>query len=98
MARFAVVNKENKVVNVCEWEGAEWLPPKGHYVVRHDKCDIGDTYDAENHVFIKPAPQQQPIIEAMEMAPLSQEPTMMDMMQLIKDLQAEVNALKGNNP
>lgn len=53
--RHAIVDKENKVVNVVIWEGASWLPPKGHYVVRHDKCDIGDIYDPTTNSFKKPA-------------------------------------------
>ena len=52
--RQAIVNKENKVVNVVIWEGASWLPPRDHYVVRHDTCNIGDIYDAKTNSFIKP--------------------------------------------
>jgi hypothetical protein len=57
MARHAIVNKENKVVNVVIWEGAEWLPPRNHLVV-HDKtelCNIGDMYDPKTNLFIKPS-------------------------------------------
>ena len=36
------------------WEGAEWLPPRNHWVVQNDTVDIGDTYDDANNVFIKP--------------------------------------------
>lgn len=52
--RHAVVNKDNKVVNVVIWNGAEWLPPRNHYVIRCDNCDIGDTYDPQKKEFIKP--------------------------------------------
>lgn len=51
--RHALVNQENKVVNVIIWEGAQWLPPHNHYVVRCDQCDIGDTYNPETNTFIK---------------------------------------------
>lgn len=56
MSRFAIVNTENKVVNVIIWEGAEFLPPRNHLVV---KCptgytNIGDTYDSDTNTFIKP--------------------------------------------
>lgn len=52
--RHALVDKNNKVVNVIIWDGSSWLPPKDHYVVRHDNCDVGDTYDQVNNCFIKP--------------------------------------------
>jgi hypothetical protein len=52
--RHAVVNQQNKVVNVIIWEGSPWQPPKDHYVVRSDKCDIGDTYDPATNSFRKP--------------------------------------------
>jgi len=59
MSRFAIVNAENKVVNVIIWEGGEFLPPRDHMVV---KCptghtNIGDTYDVSNNSFIKPVVQ-----------------------------------------
>lgn len=54
MARFAVVNQGGLVVNVVEWEGAEWLAPKDHYVVLAPAGDIGDSYDFEQDAFIKP--------------------------------------------
>ena len=52
--RHAIVNKDNKVVNVVIWQGASWLPPMNHYVINciDEKCDIGDTYDPVNKVFI----------------------------------------------
>lgn len=53
--RHAIVNKDNVVVNVVIWSGAEWLPPRNHYIVRHDQCDIGDIYDASTNSFKKPA-------------------------------------------
>ena len=59
MARHAIVNKDNKVVNVVIWEGAEWLPPRDHLVVNcpDGRCDIGDIYDPKTNSFSKP-PQQ----------------------------------------
>ena len=56
MARHALVNKDNKVVNVVIWEGAEWLPPQDHYVIQDDNVDLGDIYDPEKKIFIKNAP------------------------------------------
>ncbi len=44
--RFAIVDSTTLfVVNVCEWEGAEWLPPFGTYIVQSDGANIGDSYD-----------------------------------------------------
>lgn len=41
----AIVDKENKVVNVVWWTGDAWTPPKDHMVIRSDVMSIGDTYD-----------------------------------------------------
>jgi len=58
--RHAIVEaKTKKVVNVIVWEGAEFLPPRGHLVVRSDKCDIGDTYDEVNNSFLKEQKEQE---------------------------------------
>lgn len=54
MSRHAVINKNNVVVNVIIWDGREWLPPKDHYVIRSDYCNLGDTYDRLRNEFIKP--------------------------------------------
>lgn len=44
--RHGIVNaKTGKVVNIILWEGASFLPPAGHYVVRHDEIDVDDDYD-----------------------------------------------------
>ena len=53
--RPAIVNKDNVVVNIIIWEGAEFLPPRDHLVVRSDACDIGDLYDEDKNIFVKPA-------------------------------------------
>ncbi len=46
--------KTGLVRNVIIWEGAEWTPPRDHYVV-HD-CDgvIGDYWDQDNNCFYTP--------------------------------------------
>lgn len=51
--KHAIVNKENKVINIIMWEGEEWLPPRDHLVVRCDVCNIGDIYDPVRNVFKK---------------------------------------------
>lgn len=52
--RHAIVDQNNKVVNVVVWQGSEWLPPRNHYVINcvDGRCDIGDTYDPVKKVFI----------------------------------------------
>lgn len=53
MARHAICNQDGLVINVIEWDGAEWLPPKNCYVVFSPVCDIGDSYDLEKDEFIR---------------------------------------------
>ncbi len=53
--RFAIVDSVTlKVVNVCEWEGAEWLPPTGTYIVHAPRAGIGDTYSPLLGTFTPP--------------------------------------------
>jgi len=56
MYRYAICrNADHFVVNVIIWDGqTKWAPPAGHYVVRHDQCDIGCTYDPESNTFAYP--------------------------------------------
>jgi len=52
--RYAVVNEKGHIVNVIIWDGtSKWTPPVGHFVVRHDKCDIGDRWDKDSKQLIK---------------------------------------------
>jgi len=51
--RHAIVDKAGEVVNVVIWEGAEWMPPRDHYVVRDDGCDVGDLYNFDKGTFTK---------------------------------------------
>lgn len=53
MARHAIVNAQGVVVNIVDWEGAEWLPPRGHLIVASEVCDVDDLYDDETKVFTK---------------------------------------------
>lgn len=58
--RHAIVDAQTKeVVNVVLWEGKEWLPPRGHLVVRSDHCDVGDIYDEATNAFKKPQSQKE---------------------------------------
>ena len=50
--RYAIIeNESRKVVNVVMWEGAEWLPPRNHLVIRSDKANIGDSFDETTMAF-----------------------------------------------
>lgn len=55
MSRHAIVDKDNKVVNVIIWEGSEFLPPRNHMVIhcKDGNCDIGDLYDQASNTFTK---------------------------------------------
>lgn len=55
MARHAIIDNQNKVVNIVLWDGAEWLPPRNHTVVDvTDKdCHIGDTYEPQANTFTR---------------------------------------------
>lgn len=53
MTRHAVIDQNGNVVNVIEWDGAEFLPPRNHLVVQSEICDIGDTYEDRAEVFTK---------------------------------------------
>lgn len=59
--RHALVNSENKVVNVVVWNGHPWIPPVGHMVVQDDKVNIGDIYDPITHTFTRPKQEEQPL-------------------------------------
>lgn len=51
--RIAIINSEtNKVVNVCKWEGKEWLPPKGTFIVEDTRVNIGDEWNPETETIV----------------------------------------------
>lgn len=54
--RHAVINPENKVVNVILWDGvAPWRPPFGHIAVpAEDWVGIGHSYDPLRNAFSVP--------------------------------------------
>lgn len=42
--RWAVIDAENTVVNVIEWDGvAPWAPPEGCRAIESDTLNPGDT-------------------------------------------------------
>ena len=53
--RFAIIDSVTlQVRNTCEWEGAEWLPPFGTYIVQSDSANIGDEYAPLLNTFTRP--------------------------------------------
>ncbi len=57
MDRYAVINSQNKVVNIVKWDGvSKWSPPAGCIVVLSEAgAGIGGTYDPNTKVFTPPA-------------------------------------------
>lgn len=53
MARYAIVDQNNRVVNVVIWDGSEWLPPRNHSIIPHDSANVGDDYDPATNTIIK---------------------------------------------
>ena len=54
MYRYAVCDKENKVINVIKWDGkSPWSAPKDCYSVKIDgiRVSIGDTYAVGSKTF-----------------------------------------------
>lgn len=54
--RWAIINKDNEVVNVCIWDGpkTEWIPPRGHLIVQCAfEVGIGWKYNPEKNIFFK---------------------------------------------
>lgn len=54
MCHAIVDGKTMEVINLIIWEGAEWLPPRGCYVIRSDEAKLGDKYDPKTNTFISP--------------------------------------------
>lgn len=55
MDRYALVNQQGQVVNVIIWDGiAEYLPRQGCSLIFAPIGDIGDSYDFDQDIFIKP--------------------------------------------
>ncbi len=50
--RHAIIDPKTGLVrNVVVWEGAEWLPPRDHYVVHDCEGLIGDYWDQDRKCF-----------------------------------------------
>jgi hypothetical protein len=53
LVRHAIIDRKNVVVNIIVWEGAEWLPPRMHTVVRTEVAELGDIWDPLSRSFVK---------------------------------------------
>lgn len=52
--KFAIINKDNVVVNVIIYPEGNFIPPRKHIVVESLDAEIGDIYNPETKVFVKP--------------------------------------------
>ena len=54
-SRYAVIDQNNRVVNVIMWDGiAEWQPPKNHSVKESHEAGIGDIWMEELKDYVRP--------------------------------------------
>ena len=55
MARYAIINGSNKVINVIKWDGVSvWRPPKDCTAILSSTANVGWTYDPGEGEFISP--------------------------------------------
>lgn len=66
MARYAVINNLNKVINVIEWNGDPWTPPLGCSLVIGDGLNTGDTFVKSKNDATPPAIAAVPEINAWQ--------------------------------
>jgi hypothetical protein len=60
--RYAIIDpnlKEKNIINIIEWEGAEFLPPRGMHVIPCPEANCFDTYhfdkkEFERHYIVEP--------------------------------------------
>ncbi len=61
MDRYAVINKDGRVVNVIAWDGkTNWKPPEGHRVEANEEVGIGDVWHEGLQEFVRPMSMQKP--------------------------------------
>lgn len=51
--KYAIINKDNQVVNVIVWVNGAFVAPRDHTVVESDGAKIGDLYNPEDGSFTK---------------------------------------------
>lgn len=48
----ALIDAKNNIVqNIIVWKGAEWIPPRGHYVIHNADGAIGDYWHKDTNTF-----------------------------------------------
>jgi hypothetical protein len=60
--RYAVIDpmlKEKNIINIIEWEGGEWTPPRNTLVIPCPEANCGDSYNFETkewtrHYIVEP--------------------------------------------
>jgi hypothetical protein len=54
-SRYAVIDQNNRVVNVIAWDGiTQWEPPAGHSVQETHEAGIGDIWMEELQDYARP--------------------------------------------
>ncbi len=54
-SRYAVIDKNNRVINVIAWDGlTEWQPPTGCMVKETKEADIGDIWMEYLQDYVRP--------------------------------------------
>lgn len=54
--RYAIIDpnlKEKNIINIVEWSGAEWLPPRNTLVIPCPEANCGDTYSFDTGEFTR---------------------------------------------
>lgn len=54
--RYAIIDPQlvaKNIINIVEWEGAEWLPPRGMHVIPCPEANAGDTYSFVSREFTR---------------------------------------------
>ncbi|CAB4127784.1 hypothetical protein UFOVP97_38 [uncultured Caudovirales phage] len=52
--RYAIIDPmlvAKNIINIVEWEGGEWLPPRGTHVLACPLANTGDTYNFTTREF-----------------------------------------------
>jgi hypothetical protein len=61
MDRYAIINEDGVVTNICNWDGVTpWSPPEGSIAIKSNEAEINDTY--KDGVFTHPEPVAVPEI------------------------------------
>ena len=54
--RYAIIDPmlvAKNIVNIIEWNGDEWMPPRGMHVIPCPEANVGDTYNFTSQEFIR---------------------------------------------